>query len=80
VTKAEALKIRDAVHSVIYQGIKLKGNTFSGGYSDTTGSKGEGLQNLVVFYQEICGLCQTSKVKKIVLAGRGTYYCPACQK
>ncbi|WP_443135159.1 zinc finger domain-containing protein [Halobacteriovorax sp. GB3] len=38
------------------------------------------MTNLVVFYQKTCGLCHKSEVKKITLAGRGTYYCPSCQR
>jgi len=80
ITRAEAEKIRIATDSVLTGSIENNGMTFSGGYSDTKGEKGEGVQNLVVFYQETCGLCQTTKVKKITLAQRGTYYCPSCQK
>lgn len=80
VTKAEAEKIRVATEIVLTGSIESNGMTFSGGYSDTKGDKGEGVKGLVVFYQDLCGLCQTTKVKKITLAQRGTYYCPTCQK
>ena len=80
VSKKEAQKIKDATVSVLEGSLQTKGLTFSGGYSDTTGNRGEGVQNLVVFYQKICGLCEKTPVKKIVLAQRGTYYCPHCQK
>ncbi|TNF01251.1 MAG: Fpg/Nei family DNA glycosylase [Deltaproteobacteria bacterium] len=80
VTRSEADKIREATESVLKGSIENNGMTFSGGYSDTRGEKGEGVQNLVVFYQDVCGLCRTTKVKKITLAQRGTYYCPTCQK
>lgn len=56
------------------------GTTFQGGYQDAFGKNGEGVQNLVVFYQKICQLCQVTAVKKKFLQGRGTYYCPSCQK
>ena len=69
-----------ATKSVLEGSIKSNGMTFSGGYADTKGEKGEGVQNLVVFYQKVCGLCKTNTIKKIVLAQRGTYYCPHCQK
>lgn len=80
VTLKEAQKIKDATDSVINNSIENQGQTFSGGYADATGDKGQGVMNLVVFYQKQCGLCNKSKVKKIVLAQRGTYYCPKCQK
>ena len=80
VTKTEAAKIVEATDSVLNGSLENNGMTFSGGYSDAYGEKGEGVQNLVVFYQKICGLCKKTEVKKIVQAQRGTYYCPKCQK
>jgi formamidopyrimidine-DNA glycosylase len=80
ITKKDAEKIKFASDSLLKQSIENKGVTFAGGYVDANGSKGDGLSNLVVFYQEICGLCKKEKVKKIFLAGRGTYYCSRCQK
>ena len=41
--------------------------------------KGEGVKNLVVFYQDLCGLCKKNKVIKESQKGRGTYFCPKCQ-
>jgi formamidopyrimidine-DNA glycosylase len=69
-----------AIQKVISGAIASGGTTFQGGYRDTSGEKGLGVQNLVVFWQKTCQLCQKSAVKKIVLAQRGTYYCPQCQK
>ena len=79
ITKTEADRIPKACFKVINQSIKSKGMTFHGGYVDATGSKGEGLKNLVVFYQKNCGMCK-GEVTKIELKGRGTYFCPNCQK
>jgi formamidopyrimidine-DNA glycosylase len=73
-------KIVAATKTVIEGSIQRKGMTFHGGYVDATGSKGEGLKNLVVFYQKICGLCEKTEVVKIELGKRGTYFCPKCQK
>jgi formamidopyrimidine-DNA glycosylase len=80
VTKKEATLIAEVTKLVLDQSIEANGMTFSGGYSDTSGEKGAGVQNLVVFYQKTCGLCKSTPVKKIVLQKRGTYYCPFCQK
>jgi formamidopyrimidine-DNA glycosylase len=77
---ADAVRIAQATEAVLSGQIKNQGLTFSGGYTDAFGDKGGGLSSLVVFHQETCGLCKKSKVKKILLAQRGTYYCPACQK
>ena len=79
-TKADCKKLISATSSVLDDTITNGGTTFSGGYADAYGDKGEGVKNLVVFYQKVCGLCKETEVKKITLAGRGTYYCPKCQK
>ena len=73
-------KIFRAIKEVLEPALKSGGTTFQGGYRDSTGERGEGVQHLVVFYQKICQLCKKTKVKKIILAQRGTYYCPHCQK
>jgi len=76
----ELKKLYEAVFKVIIGASNTGGTTFAGGYADTTGSKGAGVTHLVVFYQRICQMCKKSEVKKIVLAQRGTYFCPRCQK
>jgi len=77
---AEIKKIHLACSQIINQVTAANGNSFSGGYRDAFGSDGGGLTGLVVFYQDTCGICKKTPVKKIFLAGRGTYYCPHCQK
>lgn len=69
-----------AIKKVISGAIASGGTTFQGGYRDTSGEKGLGVSNLVVFWQETCQLCGVTPVKKTVLAQRGTYHCPKCQK
>ncbi len=76
----EFKKIQTAIITVLDQAINAGGTTFQGGYQDTTGNKGKGVSNLVVFYQKICQLCKTNPVTKITLAQRGTYFCQKCQK
>lgn len=80
VTGVEFPKILQAIKDVLEPAISSGGTTFQGGYRDSTGERGEGVQHLVVFYQKICQMCKTTPVKKIILAQRGTYYCPKCQK
>ncbi|MDD0852098.1 hypothetical protein HBN50_03275 [Halobacteriovorax sp. GB3] len=79
-TKNDLSNLLQATKMVLDDSIETGGTTFSGGYADAYGEKGRGVTNLVVFYQKICGLCHKSEVKKITLAGRGTYYCPTCQR
>jgi formamidopyrimidine-DNA glycosylase len=80
IKKSELEKILNATRLVITGAIKQQGTTFQGGYQDAFGNKGEGVNNLVVFYQKICRLCHKTPVIKVTLAQRGTYYCPQCQK
>jgi formamidopyrimidine-DNA glycosylase len=80
IKKDEFPKILQAIGDVIHPALESGGTTFQGGYRDSTGNKGMGLSHLVVFYQAVCQLCKKTKVKKIILAGRGTYFCPKCQR
>lgn len=80
ITNKEFALLYEAVFKVLNPTINSGGTTFAGGYRDTSGDKGSGVNHLVVFYQKTCQLCQQTPVKKIVLAQRGTYYCPKCQK
>lgn len=80
VKKEEFPKLLKAIHQVIAPAIASGGTTFQGGYRDSSGEKGLGVQHLVVFYQKVCQVCKVTPVKKIILAQRGTYYCPKCQK
>jgi formamidopyrimidine-DNA glycosylase len=80
IKKGEFAKIFRAIALVLNPALESGGTTFQGGYRDTTGEKGLGVNHLVVFYQKICQLCHKSAVKKIILAQRGTYYCPNCQR
>ena len=80
VRKDEFPKLFQAVKDVIHPAINSGGTTFQGGYRDSSGEKGAGVEHLVVFYQKVCQICKKTPVKKIILAQRGTYYCPHCQK
>lgn len=80
IKKEEFPKILQAIQDVLNPAIASGGTTFQGGYRDSTGERGQGVQHLVVFYQKICQMCKKTPVKKIILAQRGTYYCPECQK
>jgi len=76
----EISKIVSATKKVLDLSQKTGGLTFSGGYVDAYGEKGHGLTHLVVFHQIICQMCKSTKVKKISLGNRGTFYCPSCQR
>lgn len=80
ISKSDAKKIKQAAKEVIEGSLKTQGLSFHGGYVDADGNKGEGLNNLVVFWQKTCGMCKKNKVTKITQKGRGTYFCDKCQK
>ncbi len=82
ISKYECKKIKIATSKVVKNALSAKGTTlvWSWGYQDTSGEKGAGINQLVVFAQDICGLCKNTKIIKTQLGGRGTYYCPKCQK
>ena len=79
-TNKECKGIVSGVKLVLSGSLEKRGLTFSGGHTDATGKKGDALDNLVVFHQSVCGICEKTKVIKIEMKGRGTFYCPACQK
>jgi len=80
----EIQKIKESMEIVVNGAVETKGTTFSGGYRDANGDKGEGVKHLVVFYQNHCQMCLeegiVTKVIKTILGGRGTYHCPRHQK
>lgn len=68
-----------AIQDVLADGIKYGGTTFRD-YRSSSGALGEFQEKLGVYGRkdDICP-CGTPIEKKVV-AGRGTYYCPNCQK
>lgn len=80
IKEKEFPKILQAIGDVLNPAIQSGGTTFQGGYRDSSGEKGQGLQHLVVFHQKICQLCGKTPVSKITLAQRGTFFCSRCQK
>lgn len=77
---SEAKKLYDSIKEALKVAIEHKGSssaTFVGG----TGERGMHLDYAYVYNRENepCKICKTP-IKKERLAGRGTYYCPNCQK
>jgi len=58
--------------------IELGGTTVKS-YTSSEGVHGRFQNELLVHTKEICPNCN-SKIEKITVGGRGTYYCPKCQK
>jgi formamidopyrimidine-DNA glycosylase len=78
-TRPRIAKIYDAMREVLSEAIESRGSSVSN-YVDAEGRKGS-FQNSHRVYQrtgEPCVTCGTP-VKRVVLAQRGTHYCPRCQ-
>ncbi|PKM88572.1 formamidopyrimidine-DNA glycosylase [Candidatus Falkowbacteria bacterium HGW-Falkowbacteria-2] len=79
--KAAQIKaLHDAIVKVITRAIKERGTTFRN-YVDAKGKKGNFIKYLQVYQRQKqpCLRCGTT-ILKVKVAGRGTHYCPSCQK
>jgi formamidopyrimidine-DNA glycosylase len=80
VTRTELQKLHAALQEVLQEAIAAGGSSVSD-YVDADGEAGFfQLQHRAYGREgEPCLICKTP-IKKIVVAGRGTHYCPKCQK
>jgi formamidopyrimidine-DNA glycosylase len=80
-TATEVQKLFQSTKYIIKKAIKFRGTTFNN-YRDSNGNIGNFKSQLKVYGRGnlLCLKCQTRKIKKIKHAGRGTHYCPICQK
>jgi len=76
----EMTNLHKNIMAVLKLSIKKKG-TSSRNYLRSTGEKGGFVPHLMVYgrHNETCKKCG-AQIKKIKHAGRGTHYCPGCQK
>ena len=79
-TRAELERLRLAVRQVLLHAIRLGGSSVSD-YVDADGARGFFQLEHCVYQRtgEPCRTCGTP-IRRIVLAGRSTHYCPHCQK
>lgn len=79
-TRAELAKLHAAVRKVLRAAIKLGGSSVSD-YVDAEGKKGffQLKHNVYLRTGKPCRICATP-IKRIIVGGRGTHYCPQCQK
>ena len=70
----------NAIREVLAEAIEREGTTFRD-YQMVNGESGRNAEFLVAYGQEgrPCPRCETP-LRKIVLGGRGTTYCPLCQR
>jgi formamidopyrimidine-DNA glycosylase len=79
-TAAELERLRLALREILSHAIRLGGSSVSD-YVDAEGERGFFQLEHCVYQRtgEPCRRCQTP-IRRIELAGRGTHYCPACQR
>ncbi len=79
-TRAELRKLHSTVQEVLREAIKLGGSSVSD-YVDAEGREGFfQLQHRVYGREgEPCLVCDTP-IKRVIIAGRSSHYCPHCQK
>ena len=77
---AEVKRLFVAIREIIGLGIEHGGTSFTS-YVNALGGKGDYLDHARVFRKEgtPCPICGT-EIVKIKVAGRGTHFCPMCQK
>jgi formamidopyrimidine-DNA glycosylase len=80
VTRDELVRLRTALQTVLKRAIKLGGSSVSD-YVDAEGMQGYFQIEHKVYGHggDPCTVCATP-IKKIVVGGRGTHFCPTCQK
>ena len=76
-SKKRIQELIDVSRQVLDEAIKQGGTTIHS--FDANGIHGLFQVELDVHEQKTCSICG-SDIKKIILNGRGTYYCPVCQK
>jgi formamidopyrimidine-DNA glycosylase len=79
-TVEETERLYDAIRRVLRQGIENRGTTLST-YRDAEGREGRNQEVLQVSRNtdQPCPRCGTL-IERTVVGGRGTYFCPRCQK
>jgi formamidopyrimidine-DNA glycosylase len=79
-TRNELKRLHSAVQTVLQEAIALGGSSVSD-YVDSDGAEGFFQLKHQVYGRTNarCYICKTP-IKRIVVAGRGTHYCPKCQK
>jgi formamidopyrimidine-DNA glycosylase len=79
-TRAELQKLHKGLQKVLREAIKLGGSSVSD-YVDAEGREGFFQLKHMVYGREgkPCFVCRTP-IKRVIIAGRSSHYCPHCQK
>ena len=80
VTLREWGRVRKAAAAILSRAVECRGTTVSD-WRDLFGKSGTNQENLDVYSREgsVCQRCGCT-IERIKLGGRGTWFCPACQK
>ena len=81
-TKIQAKKLLESAREVMDRSIASGGSTMAT-YIKPDGTRGDYLEKFAQVFRregEACPRCKKAKIKKIRVAGRGTHFCPNCQK
>ncbi|MDO4940147.1 MAG: DNA-formamidopyrimidine glycosylase [Erysipelotrichaceae bacterium] len=78
ITEGDIKKLIKGCRLILSKAIE-KGGTTIRSYTSSLGVTGRFQLDLKVHTKDICPKCK-GEIKKIVVGGRGTYYCPNCQK
>jgi formamidopyrimidine-DNA glycosylase len=80
-SESEQSKLYKAVIKVLKNGLKYGGSSDLA-YVTPEGSEGKYQKHFLAYGKggKVCSRCKKSKIKKISLGGRGTYFCALCQK
>jgi formamidopyrimidine-DNA glycosylase len=81
ISKKEIVELLKGIRKVLLGSIAVRG-TSADAYVDAMGEAGDNVKNLKVYGREgeSCLRRDGGVIKKTKLAGRGTYWCPACQQ
>jgi len=78
---SEQKTLFNSILKVLKQGLRW-GGASDQAYLQPSGEEGKYQEHFLVYGRQgqICPRCQKAKIAKIKLGGRGTYFCPFCQK
>ena len=81
VSGAEVVRLHRTIQHVLRAALKERGTTF-GSFRDGLGGEGNFVRFLKVYGRsgELCKKCRRALIARTVVAGRGTAYCPVCQR
>jgi formamidopyrimidine-DNA glycosylase len=80
-TSQDLEKLYRSIRAIMHQAVKAGGTTFRN-YRNAEGQKGNFVKQLAVYQRSklVCRRCQKGIIVKTRLIGRGTHFCPICQK